>query len=295
MTCRELGVRAELPPLRRPVRLRDPDLDRSLRRDGYLAVPFLGPDALDDLRALWRSIDPGPLMGIWSNVHACDAATNRRVDDAITAAFRQPAADLFLDGILSGGSFLVKGVGEASASTPHQDWNNVDESIGESISIWCPLTDVDGDNGALVVIPGSHRLRPSIRSIDTPSLYLDFTDELEPHLVEVPARAGDAVLYAHNLFHGSKPNRTGTTRPCVVSGVLPAGVGHLHYRALGDQRFEALGIDRRFFMEGIPEMKAGVVPPSAEPGPTVVEPRPTLSLDEVLAGPVRRPFAEEAP
>ncbi|WP_421121231.1 phytanoyl-CoA dioxygenase family protein [Aquihabitans daechungensis] len=194
------------------------------------------------------------------------------------------AERLFADGYLAGASFLVKGTGADSASNPHQDWNIVDERVAQSLSIWCPLVDVDRDNGALVVIPGSHRLRASLRSIDSPSIYLDFTEELEPHLTVVEAAAGEAVLYAHNLFHGSKPNHSSETRVSAVTGVLPRRARHLHYRRAADERFEVLDVDRSFYMEGIPTMLDGAIPPSAVPAETITFERHALGVSEVFEG-----------
>lgn len=272
------------PPLTFPVRCRDRTLDDRLQRDGYIAVPFLAPDAVEELKELWAELGPQDVSGIWSNVHALSPENNERIDDVVTRAFEQPAAELFLDGRLAGASFLVKGTGESSASTLHQDWNNVEEDIAQSVSIWCPLVDVDEQNGALQVLARSHRLRTSIRSLDTPSLYLNFDERLEPHLTCLPVRAGEAVLYAHNLFHGSKPNRSDEIRVSVVSGVLPHGARHVHYRrsTQQDDTFDVLDVDRRFFLEGIPEMTRGIVPRSASVGESVHVPHAGLTIEEVL-------------
>lgn len=249
------------------VRLQDRELDDQLRRDGFVRVPFLDSSALEVLRVLWDEVAPSSVSGIYSNVHAGDSAVNHRVDQVITACFEEPARELFADGRLSGASFLVKGTGAGSASTLHQDWNNVEEDQAESLSIWCPLVDVDVTNGALQVIPGSHRSRPSIRSLDTPSLYLDFTPELDTLLQVLPAAAGEAVLYVHNLFHGSKPNHSGQIRVAAVSGVLPRGVRNVHYRrtpSAAEGTFDVLAVQRRFFFDDIPAMAGGAVPASAK-------------------------------
>ncbi|WP_426574221.1 phytanoyl-CoA dioxygenase family protein [Aquihabitans sp. McL0605] len=273
----------------RSVGFRDPALADRFAIDGFLCVPFLGAAAVDELRRLWDEVGRDDLTGIYSNVHDLDVEANRRVDRIITGAFSGPAQALFQGARLGGSSFLVKGVGPDSASTPHQDWNNVDEHQAISLSIWCPLVDVDAHNGALVVVPGSHRLRPSIRSLDTPSLYLDFDPDLDQHLVEVPARAGDAVIYAHNLFHGSKPNRSDRIRVSAVSGVLPADAPSIHHRAVPGApagTFEVLEVERDFYFGGIAAMKDGVLPPTARPTGTVLVPDHELRPDEVVAAAV---------
>lgn len=267
------------------VRFRDDELQAQFRRDGYALVPFLEPAAVEELRSLWDEVGPTEIRGIYSNVHDLAPEVNRRIDATITRLFAAPAHRVFVNGHLGGATFLVKGTGPDSSSTLHQDWNNVEEPEAQSLSIWCPLVDVDEHNGALQVLPGSHHARPSIRSIDTPSLYLDFGDGLEPHLRHVPARAGDAVLYAHNLFHGSKPNLGGEVRVSVVSGVLPDQVRNVHYRrapASPRGTFEILEVERRFFFEGIPELKAGRLPTSARPVGRVYVPDHELRIEDVL-------------
>lgn len=254
-------------------------------QQGYLTVPFLDGHQVDELRVLWQEVAPEQLEGIYSNVHEPDLDTNRRVDEAITAAFAPGAARVFDGAHLGGGSFLVKGTGPDSASTLHQDWNNVEEDRAVSLSIWAPLVDVGPDNGELLVLPGSHRLRHSIRSLDTPSLYLDFSDDLDAHLVAVPLRAGEAVLYAHNLFHGSRPNRTDSIRVAAVSGVLPNGARNVHYRRrIGEEpaSFDVLEIERDFYFGGIATMKDGELPPTARPVGTVTVPDHQLRRDEVV-------------
>ncbi|MFN7149886.1 MAG: phytanoyl-CoA dioxygenase family protein, partial [Microthrixaceae bacterium] len=216
-------------------------------------------------------------------------SVNRRVDETIRRLFAEPAEQVFDRARLGGASFLVKGTGPDSASTPHQDWNNVEEDQTLSLSIWVPLVDVDESNGALQVIPGSHRCRPSVRSLDTPSLYLDFTDELEPHLRAVPARAGEAVLYAHNLFHGSRPNRSEEIRVSAVAGVTHEHSRLVHYRraaGCAPDTFDVFEVESDFYFSGIPDMTAGRIPPTARPAGRVEVPHHQLELADVLAAAV---------
>jgi len=259
-------------------------------RHGFVAVPFLDSGALEELRHLWQDVGPAHVDGIYSNIHDLEPETNRRVDEAIRRLFAGPTDALFDDARLGGASFLVKGTGPDSASTPHQDWNNVEEDETESLSIWVPLIDVDESNGALQVIPGSHRTRPSVRSLDTSSLYLDFTDELEPFLECVPALAGEAVLYAHNLFHGSKPNLTNSIRVSAVAGVTHVDSRLVHYRHAADASpdcFELYEVESDFYFSGIPDMTAGRIPPTARPVGRVEVPDHQLRLDDVMAASTR--------
>ncbi|MFN8050293.1 MAG: phytanoyl-CoA dioxygenase family protein [Acidimicrobiales bacterium] len=273
------------------MRFRDDELERAFRRDGFVRVPFLDAGQLRTLQRLWARYGPAEFEGIYSNIHDLPMPVNREIDRTITETVSPPPGHLDGGGV-GGATFLAKGTGPSSAPTPHQDWNSVDESASLSLSIWCPLVDVDEQNGALQVIAGSHRLRPTIRSIDTPSLYLDFDDELEPHLTCVPVRAGQAVIYAHNLFHGSKANRTDAVRPAIAAGVLADGAANIHYRRVppgadatgsADDEFEILAVDRDFYFGGVPEMKDGRLPDSVRTIGRVRVPGHRLERHEVLA------------
>jgi hypothetical protein len=272
-----------------PIRFHSAEHQNAFDRLGYLRVPFLDDAALAELQALWQEVGPASVDGIWSNIHDLEPAVNRRIDETIRRRFAGPTAEIFADARLGGSSFLVKGTGPDSASTPHQDWNNVEEDRTLSVSIWVPLVDVDESNGALQVIPGSHRCRPSIRSLDSPSLYLDFTDDLEPYLQAVPARAGDAVLYAHNLFHGSRPNHSARIRVSAVAGVTHEQSRLVHYRHAPDgspDAFDVFEVESDFYFSGIPDMKAGRIPPTARPAGRVEVPDHQLELADVLAAAV---------
>lgn len=272
-----------------PIRFHSTQHQEAFDRLGYLRVPFLDDAALAELRDLWQEVGPTSVDGIWSNIHDLEPDVNRRIDETIRRLFARPAAQVFDQARLGGSSFLVKGTGPDSASTPHQDWNNVEEDRTLSVSIWVPLVDVDESNGALQVIPGSHRCRPSIRSLDTPSLYLDFTDELEPYLQAVPARAGDAVLYAHNLFHGSRPNHSERIRVSAVAGVTHEQSRLVHYRRVDDHSpdtFDVFEVESDFYFSGIPDMTAGRIPPTARPAGRVEVPDHELRLADVVAAAV---------
>lgn len=264
--------------------LSDSTLAEQLARDGFIHVPFLSSTEVARLRSLWDHLGCDDFSGIYSNVHALDPAINRHVDEVITDVFTPAFERLFLGARLAGASFLAKGVGPNSASTPHQDWNNVDEAHSLSLSIWVPLVDVDENNGALQVIPGTHRLRRSVRSLDTPSLYLDFTDELDPLLRAVPAGSGDAVIYAHNLFHGSKPNKTSQPRVCAVSGVVGSDTPLIHHRRVTSvpDTFDVFEVDRDFYFSGIQSMQAGQVPDTARWVDRVVVPDSRLEIDDIM-------------
>jgi hypothetical protein len=229
---------------------KDSELQTRFARDGFVVLPLLGATELTALREVFASIRPaGEMSGIYTNFHDNCLADNLRVDRVITEVFAGHLARILRGCELAGGSFFVKGTDAGSQSIPHQDWNCVDEDRHTSLNIWCPLIDVDHQNGTLQVVRGSHHRFDTVRSITIPSPNFSL-EEIAGFASELPLRAGDAVIYAHDLFHGSSPNRSGRVRPVAVAGVLPVGAEHVHYyRAPGTVApvAEVLRVDRSFY------------------------------------------------
>jgi Phytanoyl-CoA dioxygenase (PhyH) len=111
------------------------------------------------------------------------------------------------------------------AATPwHQDdaFHRKGSGVLESISIWMPLQDVTVKNGCMRYIRGSnlgplypHRSPqndPRIHGLETISPP-DLT-----HCVEVPMRAGDAVIHLSRTLHGAGVNSTNQPRFAYVLG-----------------------------------------------------------------------------
>ena len=71
---------------------------------------------------------------------------------------------------------LVKWPGQDGAMGTHQDWTFVDERRFRSVTVWCPLVDVEQRNGALELLPGSHRILTHARC--SPSLPETYQDPL---------------------------------------------------------------------------------------------------------------------
>ncbi|OWY20271.1 hypothetical protein C7N43_21155 [Sphingobacteriales bacterium UPWRP_1] len=242
---------------------KDPVLQSQFDENGFVILPLINEDEVSELKNLFDKIRPQHLKGIYSNIHDPNRANNMLVDQTIGKIFGKHVEELFEDCELGMGTFLVKGTGLDSDSKIHQDWCTVDENHFTSVSIWCPLVNVDAHNGALQVIKGSHRIFNTYRSITIPSIYLEFDEQLEPFLTMVPLKAGECVLYAHNLFHGSKPNYSNEVRVAAVAGIYPRKATLIHYYknyTENPSEIEVYQIDRNFFYNGVTEFYSGKRP-----------------------------------
>jgi len=97
------------------------------------------------------------------------------------------------------------------------------------INVWIPLTEVNIENGCLLVVPGSQHMGYTHSPVP---------DEITDLAIPVEAAPGDVVLLGHNTLHGSLENTTDNqyrwafnTRYCAIgepSGrpYLPGFIAH---------------------------------------------------------------------
>ncbi len=230
---------------------KDKSVQESFDKNGFVCLPAIDADAAERLTKLYGSVNPASDTGIYSNLQDQPEDLNRRIGDEFKATFKDFIEEHFTDVQVSGSAYLVKQTGSGSQSQLHQDYTLVDEREQISVSIWCPMVDVDESNGCLQVIPGSHKMFSTIRSVNIPSIYLEFEDKLEKYLTSVPVKKGTAVVYAHNLFHGSKPNLTDQIRIAAVLSVASNKADLLHYFKQ-DKDVLQVEVDESFYYKTMP-------------------------------------------
>jgi ectoine hydroxylase-related dioxygenase (phytanoyl-CoA dioxygenase family) len=111
------------------------------------------------------------------------------------------------------------------AATPwHQDdaFHRKGSGVLESVSVWMPLQDVTLESGCMRYIRGSNlgplfphrspRNDPRIHGLETISIP-DLTN-----CIDVPVRAGDAVLHLSRTLHGARVNTSDQPRRAYVLG-----------------------------------------------------------------------------
>ncbi|MFF5505095.1 phytanoyl-CoA dioxygenase family protein [Streptomyces roseolus] len=97
------------------------------------------------------------------------------------------------------------------------------------------LDDVTAGNGALQIVPGSHRAGPAPRDRTEPTGLLVVAARTDVRgAVTVEAPAGSTLLFPGLVVHRSGPNRTGRDRRSPLLCFQPAGrpeLAGLPYRA----------------------------------------------------------------
>jgi len=100
----------------------------------------------------------------------------------------------------------------------HQD-NGYSGVRSAHLQLWVALTETRNENGALWLVPGSHRrgLLPHAR---VHGAQLEVQAEVGESIC-IDAAAGDLILFSSLLLHRTGPNETDTTRVVYVAEYLP--------------------------------------------------------------------------
>jgi ectoine hydroxylase-related dioxygenase (phytanoyl-CoA dioxygenase family) len=138
------------------------------------------------------------------------SATDDRLLDIVEAALG-PEVELFMHG-----QVVYK---EAVGGHPkhlHQDAAYFEHRHQGPLAALCYAVDTDLRNGALHVVPGSHRLGV-LKHTDTFShLGLDATQWPWERALPITGRAGDVICFHANTIHGSRENRSTAPRPVFI-------------------------------------------------------------------------------
>jgi ectoine hydroxylase-related dioxygenase (phytanoyl-CoA dioxygenase family) len=116
----------------------------------------------------------------------------------------------------------------------HQDWWCWDHPVSyrqtaPQIAVLCYLTDTNAQNGALRILPASHRKSAPIHTV-LPEAHGHTAEELEPGHIALSdlsgqltlcLRAGDAVVIDYRLLHGTHGNASHARRDCILPFLTP--------------------------------------------------------------------------
>jgi hypothetical protein len=122
-----------------------------------------------------------------------------------------PDVELFMDG-----QCLYKEPVGGHAKNLHQDSAYFEHRYEGPVGMLNYVVDTDLVNGALYVVPGSHKLG-QLKHIDTTS-HLGLDPDEWPWEAGVPlvGKAGDAIFFHVRTIHGSQTNRSDKPRPVFI-------------------------------------------------------------------------------
>lgn len=208
---------------------RNDALNRKLEAEGFVVVSLLRESEVQQLREYYQSI---AAKHTGFTTYAVNDYNLRKAVDAEIKTQLSGSAELLFEGYeLFWGNFFVK----ESGSPPiplHADLQYAEEPEEISLNIWCPLQDVNEENGALGIIPYSHHALHQIRGTNITNSYRMNNNNMQTRLGKIlNLKSGEAIIYDHRLLHYSSPNSSDRTRLAITSVVTRKGAVKLHYYA----------------------------------------------------------------
>jgi len=209
-------------PVRHQV-FRDSTMAEVLHQEGLTVESFLSAEQIEALRALYQashtlSDEQG---GMFYSLYSQDLAYREKIHQEVHQILK-PTLEHWFKGYKNViNSFVVKLPGKASEFAIHQDTTALDETKFSPLSVWIPLWDVTPENGAMCMVPGSHKLFSPYRGISFPFPFQGANQTVRDYLEPVPVKAGEAVLFDPRVLHNSLPNLSDKPRIALICGIFP--------------------------------------------------------------------------
>ncbi len=245
-----LKLHESIPPL-----FNDAILQDKFEKDGYVKIPLLNAEEIEDLKNYYNSLKHEHIGEYGFHV-SLDSTNKNYIEGVFNKLFAvlTPKLNPILSDYKSfTASYVTKEAGLKNIVPPHQDWSFVDESKYCSATVWVPLLDVNKNNGALGVIKGSHKLFNYPRVSPSPqakSVLSEHLMNLFPYVEVMDMKAGEALIFNNKTIHASPPNTTSITRLGVGIGITQKNAELLHYYELPDKEtVEVYSVNENFFKE----------------------------------------------
>lgn len=209
--------------------------ERQFRHDGYVVIDLLDAAAADRIWAFYAEhfttrrpvVDFARDLPYYISVFDADPDHKRAVDALISGQVTEALAGTLIDYEVFSSNFMIKFAGDGQIEA-HQDFNFVDESRFTAFNLWCPLVDTDARNGALSVIPGSHRVFQTQRGPNLPKALTEYNELLRRYMTRLTLTRGQAVIFDHRLIHYSPPNHSDAPRVAIQSVLKPVEAAAIH-------------------------------------------------------------------
>ncbi len=206
-------------------------------RDGFIRYPLLSSQEITDLLTVYKELNSGLEGNKFYTSHTSgDVAYKTKVDQAIKEVLVPKLCDIFEDYKPVFGFYLVKSQGSETLDL-HLDWQFVDERQHAGFNMWCPLVDVNKENGAIFAIPGSHKHIKILRGCNTPNPMWYVDGKVDKNQVQtLPLKAGEALVFDLRLVHGAWPNTLPQQRIAVGMVAIPQEADILHFWTEKEER-----------------------------------------------------------
>jgi ectoine hydroxylase-related dioxygenase (phytanoyl-CoA dioxygenase family) len=240
--------------------LKDPKLQADFERHGFVVTRLFSGEQMSALLDLYHQHIRQTVTGLYESSRHNTYGVNRTINESIRDQIVIAGQDLFLPSKLYGGTFMVKSHIDSEVLPLHRDWNVVEPEKYRTFFVWCPLVDVSVVNGCLFVLSGSHRYFRSLGSGSYPSDRFILPPDLHKHTEDIPLKAGEAILYSDDLFHGSYANNGSSDRIVVTARVMEEEAELVYFQKASERDVDVYQADEEFYLTHIDQLAKGRLP-----------------------------------
>jgi hypothetical protein len=228
------------------------ELQAEFQKNGYVIVDFYTPEEIKEAEDLYFRIHPSDAKGFVPGTYSHDKEFRDEMDRELKRIGNRSIEHYLTDIKVVCASFIVKTPGPESGMSIHQDMTLVDESRFTGINIWVPLVDLSVENGALFILPGSHRFFPTYRGSSIAEFFSGVMDEMLDYLHPVTIKAGKAVIFDQSIIHFSPPNYSDKIRIVTNTYFTHKDAEFRTFwwnESLGNKHVEAFAQDNNFMLD----------------------------------------------
>lgn len=206
--------------------LKDNSLEEIIFEDGYAIVnDFISEQKLDRIRGLYKTLHKEkPSNKTYWSLFSDDLIYRQNVQNGLYEIVRDEVGSFFINYKISSCNFVIKSSG-AEALAIHQDLTCLNELEYSNLSVWFALDDVTENNGALCLIPKTHKLFSPYRAANMDAPFREAIPSLIPYFKRICLKRGQALIFDPRVLHCSEINITSKDRIAVVCGIFPEKAG----------------------------------------------------------------------
>lgn len=232
---------------------KDDQLQNQFEQKGFVKLPMLEKEEVETLRNYYinQEFDNKIEAGFHISLDNLNEDLVKEVGTKIKEVLAPKTMELLDDCQIFTASYVIKEPGLKNIVPPHQDWTFVDEDEYCSATVWTALVDVSEKNGALGVIPGSHKIFNHKRSSPSPQSKSPLADHiftLFPFVEVIEMKAGESLVFDNRLIHASPPNLSDQARIAVGIGITQSEAKLKHfYQNPTSGKLEEYDVDQNFY------------------------------------------------
>lgn len=227
----------------------DESLFKQFNENGYVVVDFFSNSDIEQLLDVYQQHSFQTPEHFYSTSFLHDKEIKLNISAAIQAIIRPKLNQILQSYKELGAVFLIKPSAENTQMPIHQDWTVAEEPEHHSITVWIPLQDTTVTNGAITVLPKSHRLSTGLRSPSLQDPLQEIKDIAKDMMQTLELKRGQAFIFTHALLHASHANTSGKERIAVAYGVVHKETELIYFhRPSAGGKVQKLSIPNDFFI-----------------------------------------------